>query len=400
MKRLNQNILIIAFIGLAWFSASDCLAEPATNSSSSPTNYQPALSVTNTKSPLVMRGLYANRNTSGVKSSARAPSDAVIRGLRWLQQSQNKDGSWGTGTDDLDATTGIAVLAFLGHGETPASSEFGKTVEQGMKYLLTSMMATNRPVLSGQPPALAISTWAVCESYSSTRIFALLPAVEKGLAVIQKGQKQSGLWDGNFSPDKGGDDVDVSVWQVLALKSGLMMGSHEELRESLGKALGAMKTTLETKPKLGSVLGAVFCLQLCGEGQSPVCQGALSDLATLTPDWKAPSCSDPIFRWYLATQAFFYKGGEQWKRWNLLFAPQLIEHQIISQVVQDKSVGYWDSPGSGERYGRVYTTALSIMNLEVYQIRILPTYNKNYKPTPSQNDGKDKTEDIVVDVVN
>lgn len=398
MKRLNQIILIGALLGCSWLSASECVAEPdlksMANRLSVPTNDQPAISITNTKSPLIIRGLYANRTKSGGKSNARAPADAVIRGLRWLQQSQNKDGSWGAGTDDLDATTGIALLAFLGHGETPASPEFGKTVELGMKYLIASMMSTNSPVLNGQPPAFghAISTWALCEGFCMTRILALQPAVEKGLAVIQKGQKQSGLWDGNFSPDRGNDDPDVSVLQVIALKSGIMEGSHEGLRETLSKASGAMKTALEAKPDTGTLAGAVFCLQLCGEGLSPACRTALNDLATMTPDWEIPVYNDPILKWYLATQAFFYNGGEHWKRWNRLILPQLLEHQVVSQDDQGKNIGYWDSPSGGEHFGRVYTTALSLLMLE-YR-RILPTF----KHSPLQSETNVPADEIIIDV--
>jgi len=99
MKRLPQFILIATFIGFSWLSASECVAEPdlksMANRLSVPTNDQPAISISNTISPLVMRGLYTTRTKSGGKSNTRAPADAVMRGLRWLQQSQNKDGSWG-----------------------------------------------------------------------------------------------------------------------------------------------------------------------------------------------------------------------------------------------------------------------------------------------------------------
>ena len=303
----------------------------------------------------------------------------------------------GAGTDDLDATTGIALLAFLGHGETPASPEFGRTVEMGLNHLLASMTATNSPVLKGRPPAFghAITTWAVCEGYNLTQIVAMQPAVEKGLAVILKGQKPSGLWDGNYSPNGGGDDIDVSVWQVFALNSGLMMGSHEGLRGALSKASGAMKIVLGAKPDKGLLAGAVFCCQLCGEGQSPTCRSALNDLATMTLDWKNPVYNDPFFRWYLTTQAFFHKGGEHWKRWNNLFVPQLVEHQIVAKEPKGQNIGYWDSPGGGELYGRVYATALSILMLEVYQ---MPRYLPYFESPPSKSETNAPDKEIIIDV--
>ena len=37
---------------------------------------------------------------------------------------------------DPAAMAGLALLCYLAHGETPASPEFGKTVEKAMKYLV------------------------------------------------------------------------------------------------------------------------------------------------------------------------------------------------------------------------------------------------------------------------
>ena len=42
---------------------------------------------------------------------------AVMKGLRWLKDHQNEDGSW---SDEFKPSmTGFAILCFLGHGETP-----------------------------------------------------------------------------------------------------------------------------------------------------------------------------------------------------------------------------------------------------------------------------------------
>ena len=39
-----------------------------------------------------------------------------MKSLRWMKQTQNKDGSWG---NRKVAYTGLALLAYLGHCETP-----------------------------------------------------------------------------------------------------------------------------------------------------------------------------------------------------------------------------------------------------------------------------------------
>ena len=61
--------------------------------------------------------------------------DSYGRGLSYLAAVQNTDGSWGAGTDRVYATA-FAVVAFLSHGETPASTEYGTNVERSLKWLV------------------------------------------------------------------------------------------------------------------------------------------------------------------------------------------------------------------------------------------------------------------------
>ena len=58
---------------------------------------------------------------------------SVLAALRWLKNKQAPDGSWPGGTSE-GAATGLATLAFLGHGETPASPEFGTTVSRAREW--------------------------------------------------------------------------------------------------------------------------------------------------------------------------------------------------------------------------------------------------------------------------
>ncbi|UQT43167.1 hypothetical protein M5E88_10450 [Akkermansia muciniphila] len=53
--------------------------------------------------------------------------EAVVKSLRWLKKQQNKDGSWGGAPHNYKcAMTGMALLSYLAHCETPLSEEFGK----------------------------------------------------------------------------------------------------------------------------------------------------------------------------------------------------------------------------------------------------------------------------------
>ena len=99
-------------------------------------------------------------------------SDAVLRALRWLKKTQNEDGSWGDagGKRAPAAITGMALMCFLAHGETPGSSEFGETVEYALEYLIGSLNEKGRFTGAGSHYSYghAIAAYALAEAYGMT----------------------------------------------------------------------------------------------------------------------------------------------------------------------------------------------------------------------------------------
>ena len=97
--------------------------------------------------------------------------EAVVKSLRWLKKQQNKDGSWGGAPHNYKcAMTGMALLSYLAHCETPLSEEFGETVLKGISFLVDQGM--KNPVLSLVPQRNevsydhAVATYALCEAYT------------------------------------------------------------------------------------------------------------------------------------------------------------------------------------------------------------------------------------------
>ena len=82
--------------------------------------------------------------------------EAVVKSLRWLKKQQNKDGSWGGAPHNYKcAMTGMALLSYLAHCETPLSEEFGETVLKGISFLVDQGM--KNPVLSLVPQRNEVS---------------------------------------------------------------------------------------------------------------------------------------------------------------------------------------------------------------------------------------------------
>ena len=88
------------------------------------------------------------------------------------------NGSW----ENNPAHSGLALLCFLAHGETPLSEEFGVTVQKAMQWLANGMPKNK---LWSRAYSHGIATYALAEAYGMTQIPFLHEAMENGLDVYK-----------------------------------------------------------------------------------------------------------------------------------------------------------------------------------------------------------------------
>jgi hypothetical protein len=93
-----------------------------------------------------------------------------------------------------------------------------------------------------------------------------------------------------------------------------------------------------------------------------------------------PRTTDMYYCFY-ATQALHHWGGQPWAEWNAVMHPDLVK----SQFKKGDAAGSWitDKSDGSEMGGRLYTTCLSIMTLEVYY-RYMPIYKRKQLPNNSE----------------
>ena len=89
-----------------------------------------------------------------------------------------------------------------------------------------------------------------------------------------------------------------------------------------------------------------------------------------------------LYYWYYGTLAMYQYGGEPWRRWN----DQLRDTLVATQRKQGHAAGSWDPKDNWSLHGgRLYSTALSTLCLEVYY-RFLPLYQLNDSPINNMGD--------------
>ncbi len=316
---------------------------------------------------------------------------AVLAGLRWLKEHQNSDGSWSN--DKKSSMTGLAVLCFLGHGETPESIEFGPTVKKGVDWLLNTG-TENQGKLSqhkdGFPnPAVyehAIGTYALGEYYSMTKDDRVKDVLMQAVNYIVQGQAPDGGWQYGYA--KGNEsDTSVSGWQIQALKAAHLTELNiSGVDEALDKSMENLKRVQGPKGDFGyhnpgdarpSLAGVgVLCTYFWrGEKEKSVRDGIkfiLEDTEKDNPvEYKGAKAN--LYAWYYNTQACLMFGGQAWSKWNHWFQDQITDNQSPDgswpKTGNPKNIGGFET---GEGTGQVYRTTMCVLMLEVYY-RYMPT---------------------------
>ena len=322
---------------------------------------------------------------------------AVRSSLKWLKENQNKDGSWGE--SHKGGMTGLALLAYLGHCETPESPVYGETVLKGLTFLMETG-AKNKPpfdgVYSEKPSANSstyehgIAAYALGEMYSfaklgTKQIPGLRESFERGAGIIIEKQNPHGAWgykDGIGYDAYGRDDLSVTGWQFQALKA----ARHTGLKiTGLNAAVKKVEKYLESTQTAGGGFGnpdhsqhynqwnltgaALLGLQTLGVGNAGTINKGVRWLVNETE--KVPLNWDSdcyLYTWYYNTQALFQKSGTPWNVWNGQFQKLLLDNQNADGSYKVEGTGPVAAAGSAAAGGdaNVYRTCLCTLMLEVY----------------------------------
>ena len=314
---------------------------------------------------------------------------AVVNALRWLKSQQNADGSWST--ECKPAMTGLALLCFLGHGELPASAEFGDTVKKALAWLKTEgTKSAGRLSLSDadwRPDTSvymhAIATLALCEYYAMTQDDTFKDLATTAVTHIVNGQNPRGGWDLYYAKGPR-SDVSVTIWQIQALHAARRAKlSSPGLEESLNRAEIFLKGMGGGKGGFGydspgdnpdfTGIG-VFGLQLTTKRKDTVAKEGIDFLLkNAWVDWDGRSVksgnnsrldSPDLYRWFFETQACFFAGGPAWSKWNRMFQDEIADRQSPD--------GSWPAL-QGREYqvkptgaGPCYRTTLCTLMLEIF----------------------------------
>lgn len=322
------------------------------------------------------------------RGGSKASEEAVERGLAWLARHQAIDGSWrfdlsgcrcdggcrdpGT-VSSTTASTGIALLPFLGAGHTHVAGDYRETVTRGLYYLMSRLQATPRggDLSEGTMYGHGVATLALAEALGMTRDQALVRYVRDAVRFIETAQDlHGGGW--RYFPGQPGDTT-VTGWQLTAVKSAALAGIEvpsptidgvcrflDRVQVGRGEAYGYQSP--HSRPCTSAI--GLLCRLYTGWPNGRAIDRGLAALAKSGP---AP---DAVYLNFYLAQALLQRDHPSWTKWN----SRNRDHLVARQASIGHEAGSWffadSETASG---GRLAHTALAVLTLEVYY-RLLPIY--------------------------
>ncbi|QDV42998.1 hypothetical protein Enr13x_28500 [Stieleria neptunia] len=333
--------------------------------------------------------------------ATRQSETAVENALRWLANHQRDDGSWSfdlrlspcdgrcrngrKANDDTPtpstAATGLALLAFLGAGYTPEVGPYQDVVQRGVYYLRSTAAESQFGYdwqQGGSMYGHGIALMAISEALGMTKHedrfdSDLLHYAKQGARFTVIAQHDNGSW--GYTPGSPGDTT-LTGWQILSLigarKAGIQTRSDTFSRAK--EFLMSVRQGPEFQfgyrtPEAEKTTTAIALTLLIYLGQTP--GHSLFDEAIDKLAEEGPTLTN-VYHDYYATLALHHFRHRQWESWN----DRLRDHLVRTQATEGHEAGSWHFRDRwGDVGGRVYTTAMCALTLEVYY-RFLPLYDE------------------------
>jgi len=329
--------------------------------------------------------------------------EAVLRGLRWLVKNQTADGSWGS--RNKGAMTGLALLSFLGHGETPVSPEFGPAIQKAVDWFMQGgAKFEGRLSMSNEFGQLgfheqAMATYALSEYYTISKDERVVQLLEKAVGHIVEGQSLDGGWAYGATKTDASDTA-LTGWQIQALNAAHLTGLNiPGVDAALDKAILHLKRVQGPLGGFGdrsawdnyahAGLG-VYCTVLWTRKWDKMIRNGIEFIMKET----AKECpveyqgeNADLHAWYYNTNACFMAQGAAWQKWNRLFQTEIVKAQSsdgswppmkasklggehpgvgITLLSLDPFVGAQGFQTMPDGSGPFYRASLCILMLEVY----------------------------------
>ena len=334
---------------------------------------------------------------------------SVDRGIQWLVNNQNADGTYPGPRVERTAITSLAAMAMMSRGHVPGIGPEGDAINRSID--LVCKLQKSNGLLSSRSEEFVghsgnemgviyshgISGLFLGEVYGMTsgeRSKRVKIAIERALAFV-RAQQQRSIPEGREAADRGGwryvpemkdyrsfSDLSVTSWMVMFMRSAENAGfsvprewaqqAVSYVQRCYDKKSGGFHYVVHDPEKItrGMTGAGVVCLFLTGNEQPEMEKAAGAYLRRYPFDEfnQGMSKSDRyIYAAYYCSQAAMQLGGETWGT----VYPSIVDAFLENQ----KSDGTWPLEKMHLWTGPAYSTSMAILSLTPPQ-QLLPIYQR------------------------
>jgi hypothetical protein len=316
----------------------------------------------------------------------RRTREAIRRGLAYLAEQQNPNGSW---TDKVGrkvhmyysgieaehvGVTALAGMAFLASGSLPDQGPYGRQVRGALDYVLEQVLENGFIAANGSRMYChAFATLFLAECYGMTRDERVGEKLRMAIRLIVEGQNPEGGW--RYLPKAEDADMSVTVCQVLALRGARNAGilvprstidrAVQYVKDSYREEVGAFdyqKTgdRFGMRARTSFALTAAGTATLFGAGEygtdarsREMVRKGLDFIWRNRPEAEMGAGHfDYYYGQYYAVQAMFQAGGSFWSAWWPYIRDDLLR-------IQSRNGSWRDLVGAN------YATAMATIILQM-----------------------------------
>jgi Prenyltransferase and squalene oxidase repeat len=307
---------------------------------------------------------------------------AVDRGLAFLANTQNRDGSFGDSPlfhGNL-AVTSLSGLALMAGGHVPGRGAFGSSVLRAIQFVLSKEQKSPPGFLNN-----AVGHYRQGPMYSHgfatlflAEAFGMIPdkglqdrlkgTIERAIQVIVQSQNSEGGW--RYDPVKQHADSSVTICQIMALRAARNAGFFvpKEAADKCVKYVRSCQTAeggfsyfsgqgLAAFPRSAAGVVALFC---AGVYSGPEVERGLRYLMKFKPGAFAGrggfgADTHYYYGQYYAAQAMWTAGPKYWNEWFPAIRDELL------RLNKGRGDGSWADPGVCSHYA----TAMACIILQI-----------------------------------
>jgi hypothetical protein len=291
------------------------------------------------------------------------------KGLKYLVAAQNSDGSFPGQYGTEPGVVGMALMAFLAHGDDPNHGAFAKAISRCLDYIV-KQASDDTGYIGSSMYNHGFATLALAESYGAVQDDRIAPLLKKAVELILTSQDKNRFKAWRYSPDASDADSTVSgacfVALIAARNAGMKVPDTaiENALKFYADCQNPSDGSIGYMPRSGSHGGATTAI-----GAAAFAYARKKELPAFVKALKAMKSNDdgngggyPFYYDYYAAQGFFQGDYQAWLGWN--------EKQVKRLEELQNDDGSWDAglgPGT--------CTALALLSIAL-NYRYLPIYER------------------------